>query len=159
MATRRIKRTARAPKNAVRAARRTNEIESTINQRQISPETAWSTLILIVVGIILAFGLYLIFHVPQTENGNTVTTVQTENEVSYQGVEGKTALDLLKQKAVVETKTYEGLGELVTSINGKPSTSDHYWVFYVNGQQAEVGAGSYVTKSSDTIAWKYEKAQ
>jgi len=77
--------------------------------------------------------------------------------VSYQGEDGKSALELLKKSNTTETKEYKGLGEFVTSINGLAGDKENFWSFYVNGKQAQVGASSYITKSTDLIEWKYEK--
>lgn len=77
-------------------------------------------------------------------------------EVSYDGVAGKNALALLKASHKTETKSYKGLGELVTSIDGVKADSKHFWSFYVNGKQAQVGAGAYTTKSGDKLTWKLE---
>jgi hypothetical protein len=44
----------------------------------------------------------------------------------------------------------------VTSIDGTFGNGPKYWTFYVNGKQADVGASSYVTKSSDNIMWKLQ---
>lgn len=76
---------------------------------------------------------------------------------SYQGEQGKTALELLKAKYKVETKEFTGVGEYVTSINGVVADSKHFWSFYVNGQPAQVGAGQYQSKSTDQIEWKLEE--
>jgi uncharacterized protein DUF4430 len=76
--------------------------------------------------------------------------------ISYQGEDGKTALELLKQKATVVTKD-SSYGQYVDSINGVAGgTGGKYWTFYINGQQASVGAGAYTTKATDTITWKFE---
>lgn len=93
---------------------------------------------------------------PQQNQQATTTTQQALGYVKYQGEEGKTALDLLKQNAQVETKTSAGLGEYVVSINGNDGGGSKYWLYYVNGQPADVGAGSYTTKSTDTIEWKLQ---
>ena len=94
----------------------------------------------------------------QTQQSTQTTQVQQKStEVSYKGVEGKNALELLKQSHKVETKSYEGLGELVTSIDGVSPDSKHFWAFYVNGQQSQVGAGAYTTKDTDTVVWKLEE--
>lgn len=77
-----------------------------------------------------------------------------ENGVSYRGVNGQTALAILKQNYKVTTKTYSGMGEFVTAINGVSPSDSQYWAFYVNGKLAEVGAGSYTTKTGDKIEWK-----
>ena len=97
---------------------------------------------------------------PKPAQQSTQTTQiqqKSSTEVSYKGVEGKNALDLLKQSHKVQTKTYEGLGELVTSIDGVSPDSKHFWAFYVNGQQSQVGAGAYTTKGMDTVVWKLEE--
>ena len=69
--------------------------------------------------------------------------------------EGKTALDLTKQVAKVETKG-EGQNAFVISINGKAANSakKEFWEFLVNGKSAEVGAGSYQLKDGDKIEWR-----
>lgn len=75
--------------------------------------------------------------------------------VTYKGEDGATALALLEKTATVVTN---GTGEnaFVTSINGVAPGENQFWAFYVNGTAATVGAGSYVTKSSDTISWQLE---
>ncbi len=95
----------------------------------------------------------------QTRQSTQTSQVQQKSstEVSYKGVEGKNALELLKQSHKVETKTYEGLGELVTSIDGVSPDSKHFWAFYVNGQQSQVGADAYTTNDADAIVWKLEE--
>ena len=69
--------------------------------------------------------------------------------------EGKTALDLTKQVAKVETKG-EGQNAFVNSINGKAANSvkKEFWELLVNGKPAEVGAGSYKIKNGDKIEWR-----
>lgn len=76
-------------------------------------------------------------------------------QLSYQGQNGITALSLLKKHAVVQTKHYS-FGDLVTSINGTPGNGPKYWTFYLNGKQASVGAGAYISKSTDAITWKLQ---
>jgi hypothetical protein len=77
--------------------------------------------------------------------------------LSYMGQDGKTALDVLKSQYEVETQSFGDVGEFVSSINGVKPDSAHFWAFYVDGEIAQVGAGSYVTKSSETIQWKLEE--
>lgn len=70
---------------------------------------------------------------------------------------GNTALDLTEAVAQVQTK---GQGEqaFVTAINGYVAKTNkkEFWAFYVNGKQAEVGAGTYKPQSGDAIMWKIE---
>ena len=76
--------------------------------------------------------------------------------LSYVGVQGKTALELLKQHAAVAIKD-SSYGPYVDSINGLVGGTDgKYWAFYVNGKLAEVGANAYITQSADQIEWKFE---
>lgn len=75
--------------------------------------------------------------------------------VSYQGEDGKNALELLKKHVDVKTKT-SSFGEFVESINGENGGGKKYWTFYINGEMAQVGAGSYQTKDSDKIEWKLQ---
>ncbi len=87
---------------------------------------------------------------------NVVTNAQHQiTQLSYQGIQGQNALALLKKHAAVLTKHYS-FGDMVTSINGVKGSGPKYWTFYINGKMASVGAGSYTTKSTDTLAWKLQ---
>jgi hypothetical protein len=80
--------------------------------------------------------------------------------ISYNGVDGKTALELLKDSYPVETKDYSGMGEFVTSIDGvKAEDNKNFWAFYVDGQMASEGAGAYTTKNGEKIEWHLEEIQ
>lgn len=151
-AARRIQRSTRT--QATRPAVKTRRQATAVPTVSL-PTSTWSTLVIVFAAAILAFGLFLVFRTPAV----APTTTSQEQEVSYKGVDGKNALELLKSNATVETQNYEGIGELVVSINGIPSTAENYWIFYVNGEQAQVGAGEYITKSSDQLSWRYERAQ
>lgn len=91
-----------------------------------------------------------------TNNAQSSVIEAQSDKISYKGSAGKNALVLLKDNYKVETKKYKGLGEQVISINGIKPDKKHFWGFYVNGKLAQVGAGSYTTKDSDTITWKLE---
>lgn len=83
-----------------------------------------------------------------SEDGKTVTYTANESE---------NALDALKRQTDVKTKTYEGMGEYVTAINGLAADdSTNFWAFYINGQQSEVGAGSYTAMAGDQLEWRLE---
>lgn len=76
------------------------------------------------------------------------------NTLTYQGKDGLTALTLLQENATIVTS---GTGELafVTTIDGVTANpTNQYWQLFVNGKSASVGAGSLVTKSTDTIKWE-----
>ena len=73
-------------------------------------------------------------------------------------IAGKTALDLIKEKAKVVTKG-ESANAYVIEINGKlaEDSKKEFWAFYINDKMAEVGAGSYKLKNGDKIEWRIEK--
>ncbi len=83
-------------------------------------------------------------------------TAEQSNVVNYKGVNGKTALELLKEVAQVETKD-SSYGVYVDAINGiKGGTDGKYWTFYVNGTMATSGADAYQTKEGEVIEWKFQ---
>lgn len=76
------------------------------------------------------------------------------NALTYQGKDGVTALTLLQENAKIEMS---GTGEMayVTDIDGVTANpKNQYWQLFLNGKSASVGAGSLVTKSTDTIKWE-----
>ncbi len=85
-----------------------------------------------------------------------IQTQKQENSFAYKGVDGKNALDLLKEKYAVETQHFD-FGDMVISIGGVKADENYFWAFYVNDQVAQVGASSYITKSTDDIKWKLEE--
>ncbi|MDO8655529.1 MAG: DUF4430 domain-containing protein [bacterium] len=113
-----------------------------------------------VIGVlVLAFGLYLI--VPDRNLCNpthSIDQLEQKCEISYVGVEGKNALELLKSTHQVETQKFS-FGEMVQSIDGVASPATDFWAFYVNGKQSDVGAGDYQTKSGDKLSWKLQKIE
>jgi hypothetical protein len=96
----------------------------------------------------------------QTVNVNTAANTNvsaTDNTslttlITYNGEDGKNALELLQAQHTIDVSA-EGF---VNSINGVEPVGNQFWAFYVNGEQAQVGAKDYQTKSSDTIEWKLE---
>lgn len=114
-----------------------------------------ATAAVIVSALILAFGLFLIIP-DRTSAPTTDNAVQSQaTVVTYEGVEGKDALTLLKEKHTVETES-SAFGEFVKSIDGVAAGTTHFWAFYVNDNLAEVGAGAYITKSGDQIRWQLD---
>ncbi|MBM2821200.1 MAG: hypothetical protein HW405_960 [Candidatus Berkelbacteria bacterium] len=78
--------------------------------------------------------------------------------ITYQGEDGKTAMDILKASHQVRTED-STIGSFVTSIDGTENTLDTYWMFYVNDQLAPSGADQYNTKTGETVEWRFEKLQ
>jgi len=110
--------------------------------------------------LVVALGLGVWSWVAKESTNTNYTNVANHNtnvatSYTYIGQNGKNALELLKTTYPnTTTKTSGSLGEQVMSINGIEAKSNEYWEFLVNGAAASVGAGAYVTKSTDTITWK-----
>lgn len=85
--------------------------------------------------------------------GQEVVSHSAEHE------QGITALSLLMDAAEennIELKTTEyDFGTMVDSIGEKESSSDMAWIYFINGESANVGADSYEVVPGDTIEWRY----
>lgn len=70
----------------------------------------------------------------------------------------KEALDRLDAESdfAYAYRNYSGLGAFVTSINGRASTGDRYWILYVNGAKSAAGISATRIRSGDTFEWKLE---
>ncbi len=81
------------------------------------------------------------------ENGGTVTREATLPE-------GSTVFDLMTACGI----PFEEEGGFITSINGVHQDEDagKYWLYYINGEFAQVGAGEYIVQEGDEITWKLE---
>ena len=114
--------------------------------------------------IIAIFGIYFINFQNQTppSSANTFpvpivspTVNPSIDNFKYQGKDGVDALTLLKQNTVVKQ---DSTG-MVVSISGRQADNSQreFWSFYINGESAQVGSASYITKNNDIISWKIEK--
>jgi len=70
--------------------------------------------------------------------------------------ENSTAFDLLKQYALLDYTT-SAFGAFINGINNVSNAGDKYWMFYINGKQAEVGVSSYFINDSVIIEMRYER--
>lgn len=114
----------------------------------------------IIVGIVIiavaAGSLYYTTY--RTAEGNVTTMLIIENgerkvcEVSLAA--GSTVFDLMTACDI----PFEEDGGFVTSINGvsQDASAGLYWVYYVNGEFAQVGAADYIIQEGDEITWKLE---
>jgi hypothetical protein len=100
--------------------------------------------------------------VPQNKVFLTITFAP-DSEIDYEKqldmASSTSVFDLLKEaldarQITYETKTYN-FGVFVSSINGQVSGSDKAWIYFVNGQSAQVAADKYVLKPQDVVEWKY----
>lgn len=53
---------------------------------------------------------------------------------------------------------YPSLGFFVESIDGVRNADGKYWILYINGKSADVGASNASIKSGDTVEWRFEKS-
>ncbi|MFA5773578.1 MAG: DUF4430 domain-containing protein [Candidatus Paceibacterota bacterium] len=54
-------------------------------------------------------------------------------------------------------REHPGLGIFINEINGKKGGEGGYWIYYVNGEEANIGVSNYKINNGDIISWKYEK--
>jgi len=112
--------------------------------------------ILAAVIVVASLGAWAyVGNLPSHRVSAVTNTAHQVTQISYQGQNGVNALALLKKHAAVTTKHYS-FGDMVSSIDGTSGNGPRYWTFYLNGKEASVGAGSYVTKNSDHITWKLQ---
>jgi hypothetical protein len=120
------------------------------------PTKAKIVILAVIVAVAASLGTWAYVGNLPSHKVDLVTNAQHQTtQVSYQGEQGANALALLKKHANVTTKHYS-FGDMVTSIDGTSGNGPKYWTFYINGKEANVGAGSYTTKSSDHLAWKLQ---
>ena len=123
------------------------------NNNDLSPMNVIAIIIVLAI-----FGFIGYFSAQKNEVNSqpaqqSVAAVQT---IAYDGEDGQNALDLLKSKAEIQTQD-SSIGVFVVSINGVPNSEDHFWMFYVNGELAQVNADQYTTKADDKIEWRYDQ--
>lgn len=96
---------------------------------------------------------------PTDTNADNINFSDDGKTVTYSGEEGKTALEVLQERTEVTTKTTD-FGDQVTGINGVEADPDtEFWAFYVNGELANEGAGTYESSEDDTIEWRLDKIE
>ena len=101
--------------------------------------------------------------ISQTEvkNAHLVIEYDNDNFASYNtDVDEKTtAFSLLekvsqKENILLQTKKYD-FGVFVESINGKVSTGEMAWIYFVNGESGQIAADLQKVNPGDTVKWKY----
>jgi hypothetical protein len=120
--------------------------------------------VLALIFLILCFGTAFVQYkrsIPQNIKTHDFVFTITQKVAGKQKREqikvGSTALELLSTTHKIVTKG-EKQNAFVTTIDGyiADPNKKEFWAFYVNGKQAEVGAGTYIVKNNDTIEWKIE---
>ena len=136
-------------------------------------------LILIIFLLVICLVLIRIYKTPEKQNANSATESKPQAiipldktsgvvvlEIDGTKYEGKireemSVYDFMAQlqkegKITFKEKTYSGMGKFIEEINGVKSNGTKYWIYYINGQKAEVGVSNYKINSGDIVSWKYE---
>jgi hypothetical protein len=117
---------------------------------------------ILIIAFLIGAGFFVLSQGKNSEplpvENDSQPSLQQADSISYQGREGVDALTLLHEAYVTETKDFgPGVGEFVEVIKGIRPAQDEFWGFFVNGEAAEVGASSYITKNNDQIEWRLVK--
>lgn len=128
--------------------------------------------LLLLIGIFFFAFTFVIFSKPQLPATNTTNeTLPTEAQTITQNInfggeaadisenivinDGENALDILTRSKQIATKEYS-FGTLVESIEGVANGKEgRYWLYYINGEEAQVGAAEYKVQVGDVIEWRY----
>ena len=126
------------------------------------PTSKWTNptiALIILIGLGVLVGMREAPSVPSEDETTAVEELQQTTvvrTVSYQGQDGKTAFDLLKESNEVATLESD-TGVFVTKIDEVGGDPDTYWLYYVDGEPATMAADAYETQNGQTIEWRYEK--
>ena len=111
------------------------------------------SIVVVLAGGIIGGVIYKKSHAEK--NQVAASTVSNPNHIEITAKEGQTALDVLKANTKVDY-TDSSSGVLVNSINGITNTSDEFWLYSVNGNEATVAADKYICKNGDVVKWEYK---
>lgn len=68
---------------------------------------------------------------------------------------GKTVFELLLAEHEVDYSK-SGMGVFIKSIDGVKNTAGSTWIYYINGERANVACDNYIVSAGDKIEWRYE---
>ncbi len=120
---------------------------------------------------ILSLGAVLYYTTPVASSPVIQETNAVSVSLSIEGVLSKetyavpvnsSALTFLvdeteKLRIAIRAKEYAGMGTLIEKIGEfQNGTDGKYWMYYVNGELALVGADAYVMQEGDSIEWKFK---
>ncbi len=65
-----------------------------------------------------------------------------------------------KKPFFFQTKEFAGIGHFVESINGIKNNQkeNQYWIYYINGESANMGISQYKIQPNDKIEWRFEES-
>jgi len=124
--------------------------------------------ILLVASITLVSTGVITFEMPEgkTENITVTLTIDTGEDVfNYQiQTDNSTAFGVLEKARERTDLTFQAdynekyQSHIINSINGVESTESKYWIFYINGKTASVGADQQYVEDGDIIKFKFEES-
>lgn len=79
----------------------------------------------------------------------------------YQELNISSSLSVFDALLLVTTVNYTDYGSLVyieaiNNVWSNQNLTNHFWIYYINGQKANIAANSYIVKASDIILWSYQ---
>lgn len=97
-------------------------------------------------------------------NGATIAVVDQDDKkivpiTAVEVEEGQTAFDILKevtgeQEVALDYSIHEQFGAMIGGIGEVAPEGYDYWGFIINGEEAQVGASSYVVEKGDSLLFK-----
>lgn len=102
------------------------------------------------------------------ENKNTVTQKTTQAYLEIESVrytsniaQNTSVYDFMNKMRVekkinFKDKTYTGMGKFIYEINDVKNIGSKNWIYYVNGEKAQVGVSDYKINPNDIVSWKFE---
>jgi hypothetical protein len=77
------------------------------------------------------------------------------HRIAYDGKDGETALELLRDAGYDVTLEHSSLGDYVTAIGDVAATKSQYWQYEVDGKLPNVGADAFETTDGQRVEWRY----
>ena len=105
-------------------------------------------------------------HLPLTkgeEKGGGLVILEINGQKYQSEIIGEVSIadfmDKLKNEGKISfiEKTYVGMGKFIENINGIKN-GEKNWIYYVNGQKANIGISNYKINQGDIVSWKYENS-
>ncbi len=114
-------------------------------------------LLLVVLVFFAVLLLFLNFQGNFFKTSNKEGGIQTKQKslsLEYDCQSGKTAFEVLEEKASDVEFKGSSFGRMVTGINGIKQGSGKYWLYFINGKDATVSADSYICLEEEKIKWE-----
>lgn len=86
-----------------------------------------------------------------------IDDIKYESEISSP-ISVSDFMEKLKSEGKInfKEKNYAGMGKFINEINGIKNSGEKNWIYYVNGQKANIGVSNYKINPGDVVSWKYE---